>query len=231
MSTQGASSAASSAARAAALRAGVLAQVKAEASPTRSDVRKRTALVAAIAAIASGVLFVALGGMKLGDRPLVFVAHVALGWAALAAFATQAALRRGAAGLGLPRTVLVVAAVTAGPALAAFYMILHARELGGADVEVALRSHAVCFALTAVFGMGPFAIASVLRRGADPVHPRAFGAAVAAASAAWGGLIVTIHCPIAAEHHVIGAHALPVVVLSLCGAVLGARIFGLRSTR
>jgi hypothetical protein len=210
----------------------VLAQVKTEPSPTRVDVRKRASMVALVAAIASAVLFAALGGTKLGERPVVFVVHVALGWAALAALCTQVALRRGATGLGLPRAVLVVGAATVGPALAVFYMILHASELGGvAPAEVPLRSHAVCFALTAVFAAAPFAIASVLRRGADPVHPRAFGAVVAAASAAWGGLVVTIHCPIAAEHHVVGAHALPVVVLSLCGAVLGARIFGLRFPR
>ena len=68
-----------------------------------------------------------------------------------------------------------------------------------------------------------------LRRGSDPVHPRASGAALGAAAGAWASVLIHLHCPVAATDHVLLGHLAPVLFLSLAGVLVGRRLLGVRA--
>ena len=57
----------------------------------------------------------------------------------------------------------------------------------------------------------------------DPVAPRLTGAAIGAASGAWGALAIELHCAHASPAHIVLGHLLPVVVLTLVGMLVGDR--------
>lgn len=212
------------------LRAAVLAAARKEPSATRTEVQEHVRLVLTIASIALAVVFFVLGGITLGDRPASFVRDVALAWALVAVASTIALLRRGVSGLGAPSALLLGIAMAVAPVLGASYLGLHAAEAGGIGHDhVNALSHPLCFVMTLLFTASPFAVFAALRKGADPVHPAATGAVAGAASAAVGGVAITLHCPISADLHVLLGHALPAAVMLLVGFLVGPRIFGLRA--
>ena len=190
--------------------------------------RRRVLGVAAISVALSSVLFIALGGVVLGARPPSFVLHGAIAWGSLVAVVAWLLLRRGGHGLGSPSALLALGAVASAPLLGVLYMCLCHAEDAGAPRPAPLHAHVMCFALAAVFAAAPLAVLVAARRGADPVHPRAFGALAGAVSGGVGGVILTVHCPIAVEAHVMLAHAGPCLVLAAVGAALGVRLFGVR---
>lgn len=65
-----------------------------------------------------------------------------------------------------------------------------------------------------------------LRR-ADPVTPRVSAAAIGATAGAWASLAVSLQCGFSDPLHVLLTHVLPVAVLMLVTAKLGARFLGL----
>jgi hypothetical protein len=214
------------------LRAAILAAAKAEPSATRAEVAGHVRLVLTVAAVGLGVVFFVLGGVTLGDRPSSFVLHIALAWTVVAAVAGLALLRRGATGLGSPTAMLLGVAMAVAPLLGASYLGLHASDAANIGHDhVHMLAHPICFAMTALFTIAPFAVFAALRRGSDPVHPAATGAIAGAASAAVGGVAITLHCPISADLHVLLGHALPAVAMLIVGFVLGPRIFGVRAAR
>lgn len=214
------------------LRAAILAAAKNEPSATRAEVSAHVRLVLTVAALGLAVVLFVLGGVKLGDRPSSFVLHVALAWSAVAAACAVALLRRGPTGLGSPTSMLLGAGLAVAPLLAVSYLGLHASDAAAiGHGHVHALAHPVCFVMTLIFTVSPFAVFAALRRGADPVHPAATGAVAAAASAAVGGVAITLHCPLASDLHVLLGHALPAVVMLLVGFALGPRIFGVRATR
>ena len=116
------------------------------------------------------------------------------------------------------------------PLLAVSYLGLHASEASQVGHEhVRTLTHPLCFVMTVLFAASPFVVFAALRRGSDPVHPSATGAIAGAASAAVGGVAITLHCPIAADAHVLMGHALPAVIMLVVGYVLGPRLFGVRA--
>jgi hypothetical protein len=213
------------------LRAASLAAARKEPSDTRAQVNAHVRRVLAIAAIALTIAFFALGGVTLGERPASFVLHVVLSWTVVAALSALALLRRGVTGLGAPTATLLGIGMAVAPLLAASYLGLHASEASqiGHD-HVRALSHPLCFVMTVLFAASPFVVFAALRRGTDPVHPAATGAIAGAASAAIGGVTITMHCPIAADAHVLLGHAMPAVAMLVIGYVLGPRIFGVRAT-
>ncbi len=212
------------------LRAAILAAAKKEPSATRAEVSAHVRLVLTVAAIGLAVAFFVLGGVTLGDRPASFVVHVALVWSIVAAASALLLLRRGATGLGAPTATLLGVAMAVAPLLGASYLGLHVSEAAGIGHDhVGALSHPMCFIMTLVFTIAPFAVFAALRRGVDPVHPAATGAIAGAASAAVGGVAITLHCPISSDLHVLLGHALPAVVMLLVGFALGPRIFGVRA--
>jgi hypothetical protein len=61
------------------------------------------------------------------------------------------------------------------------------------------------------------------------VAPRLTGAAIGAASGAWGALAIQLHCAHTSPTHVVLGHILPVVALTLVGVVLGDRVVAVRA--
>jgi hypothetical protein len=70
---------------------------------------------------------------------------------------------------------------------------------------------------------------ALLRRGSDPVHPVATGAALGAACGAAAGVMVELWCPVAAPRHVAIGHILPITIVSILGALLGSRVIAMRA--
>jgi hypothetical protein len=210
------------------LRSRVLEAAKREPSPVRSEVRTRlTLLVGASAAIVVGA-FYALGGGHAGSRPGAFIAGTAVGWAGVAVAATWIAFVRGHSMLGRPERWLLSLTVGAPLALFAWALVwglCYPATLGSAPPDAATR----CFILTVALAVVPLVALSLARRESDPVHPRATGAALGAASGAWAGVMVNFFCPFASPGHVLTRHVLPVVLLILGGVVLGQRLIAVRS--
>ncbi len=71
----------------------------------------------------------------------------------------------------------------------------------------------------------------LVRRGSDPVHPAATGAALGAACGACAGVMVELWCPVGAPRHVAVGHILPIVVVAILGASVGARFIAMRCAR
>lgn len=210
------------------LRAAVLERAKQTPSPDLAATRRTRWLALAGGALLALASFAPFGP-GLGGRPVAFVALSAAGWAAIA-FATSFVARpKRSTMLGVARSLLVFAALAAAPAIFAWVMGCTAGWPDVRDRAGTLRAHVTCFLSTMLFSIGPLVALSLVRRGGDPVHPRATGAAIGAAAGAWGGVLVDLHCPLAGPLHVAIGHVLPVLVYAAIGAAVGSRWFGVRA--
>lgn len=212
------------------LRALVLARVRETPSADVRATRRRNAIAIVLAGAAAATMIAALG-IALGGRPLPFVALSVTGWAAIAFAGTVVSGSRGEMMLGRARSVLVVCALALAPALFSWMMGCAALWPGVSDRPGTLQTHVACLVATMILSLGPTLALSYMRRGSDPVHPRATGAAIGAAAGAWGGVLIDMHCPISRPLHVALAHVMPVVIYATIGALLGARLFGVRASR
>jgi hypothetical protein len=170
-----------------------------------------------------GVAFWVAGPDNNYGRPLSVTVPL-LGWAFLLALgASWLALPARASMLPRPRWLLLAVTVAV-PVLVG--LALSVGHLSYADPfeRVGWR----CFSLTLATAPGPFAALLYFGRRLDPVHPRFTGAALGAAVAAWGALMVEVWCPLAQTGHVLIGHVAPVVVLSAAGALAGRKLFGLQ---
>jgi hypothetical protein len=212
-----------------ALKADVLAAIQKAPSPTQDD-RGRTALAGVAMGTLTAIVMLSVLGVSLGGRPLPFVALSGVGWAVIAAVGTRLG-GRGRSMVGRAQALLVVLALALAPAI--FGWVLACTELWPEvrTPEGTLRQHLTCLFLTSLLSLGPVIALAVVRRGLDPVHPRATGAAAFAAAAAWGGVLIDMHCPLVSPAHVALGHVMPVVVYAAVGALLGARLFGLSTKR
>jgi hypothetical protein len=211
------------------LRARVLEAARREASPTGDEVRRRARLAWLGAAAVTCAVFVGLGGLRV-RREADVVAATAAGAAAVAILATWLAVGRGRSMLGRSRAALVAAAAAVPVAFLAWSAAATLLAPGGLRLSAGApwAAHAVCFALVAAYAAAPFFVALRLRRGSDPVHPRALGASLGAAAGAWGGLLIDVHCPDDTVLHLAIGHALPIVALAIVGMSVGARALGVR---
>jgi hypothetical protein len=82
-----------------------------------------------------------------------------------------------------------------------------------------------------VLGVWPLVALILARRGSDPVHPGATGAAIGAAVGCATGVLLDLWCPIADPSHVFFGHILPLLALSLAGVLLGRWLLDLRARR
>ena len=209
------------------LRARILEEARSVPSPTMADRRSRVALVAALGAMVSLLLSYRLGfPVARSSRVLI---GVGLGGGLSALLVTWVAAARGKSMLGRPLGVLAMVAVLAPLALLAWATMMTGIEGGVVLRGGTLGQHVLCVVFTLLFALGPFVALAYARRGSDPVHPRALGAALGAAAGAWGGAMIDIHCSITTVEHLAIGHALPIVIVSLVGALLGGRVFGVRA--
>ncbi len=210
------------------LKMSVLARARATPSPTASQTRNANAIAIALG-LATAATMMATFGVALGGRPMLFVVLSAIGWAAIAACVSVLGASRGKSMLGKTRTLLVVCAMCAAPAIFGWVMSLtmawpEVREPAGT-----WHTHVGCLIATLLLSIGPLVALSFLRRASDPVHPRATGAAIGAAAGAWGGVLIDMHCPIVHPVHIALAHLMPVAIYAVIGALVAARMFGVRA--
>lgn len=212
------------------VRARILAEMERAPSPTRAA-HARTRVLAAVAAFAAvAALFVATGGVHAGDRSAALTWGVAGGWTALLALVAAAIRSRARSMLGPPTAVLAAAALGFGPALLAWFVLVHDVIAPPAlpDASVPASVHVACFVFTTMLALGPVVALAVVFRGSDPVHPRALGATLGALGGGVGSVVIDLHCAVAERGHVAFAHVVPVLVLAGIGAAVGRRVFGVR---
>jgi hypothetical protein len=218
------------------LRARVLAEVARTPAPTRAEYKRRIMLVAAIGAIATVVLFMGMGGLNPGARPVEMMAFTA-GFGLVAAAVLTRLSSAGAGGwggssmLGRSRPVLLTAIVVTAPllAVAALCTTLAWPEAAGEHVEGG--AHLACGAISVFQGALPLLALFIPKRGTDPVHPAITGAALGMTAGAWTVVMAYLRCPHAAAMHCVLAHVVPTLILTALGAVLGWRLLGVRSSR
>jgi hypothetical protein len=203
------------------LRARVLAEVARTPSPTRAVHRRRVLVIAAVGALATASLFVAMGGMAPGTRPAEMIAFTAgFGLLAAAILTRLSSAARGPM-LGRPRSVLLTAVVLTAPVLALAAVAATMAWPTPAAEEVTSHADLACALMSLAQGALPLVALLLPRRGTDPVHPAVTGAALGMTAGAWTVVMAYLRCPHAAAMHCILAHVVPTLVLTALGAVLG----------
>jgi len=212
------------------VRAQVLGEALRKPSLDASATRRTNAVAVALG-VATAMTMVGTLGVSLGGRPLPFVIVSAVGWAAIAAVATLLGGLRGGSMLGRTRRTVLLVGIAAAPVVYAWVMSC---TLGWPEVREPAgkwQQHVACLVATLLLSLGPVIALAFVRRGTDPVHPRATGAAIGAAAGAWGGVLIDMHCPLVHPLHVAVAHVMPIVLYAALGALLGARLFGVARER
>ncbi|HEX8794613.1 MAG TPA: NrsF family protein [Polyangiaceae bacterium] len=206
-----------------ALKARIMAAAAAAPSPTRHQGRRATRFVVA-AAIAAGIAFFELGGgiAQPGDRPLLLTVRIADGWALACAGLTWLAARFGTPQVRTPE-VLRAACMAAPVALVLWVARFHGDYTGPPTASLW-----ACAATSLACAVVPLAGLLWTRRGSEPRHPATMGGAIGAASGAWAGLLGLLRCPDTAALHALLAHATPLLLTTLVGALAGARLLGIR---
>ena len=207
------------------LRAKVLELTRQQPSPPRAQQQRRVLGWVAFGLLVPVALFTLLGGAEQGPRPLPLMLLTAGGTFTLAALALWGALGRGGRTLGRPRAWLLVLTLVPCallPLCKLGFSVLFPNMLQAWATRPGLR----CFAVSLLFGVVPLLALLVARRGTDPVHPRALGAALGAAGGLWAATLVDLWCPVAFPLHVVVGHVLPALLLAALGAVAGARLLG-----
>ncbi|MDB5212462.1 MAG: hypothetical protein JWO86_389 [Myxococcaceae bacterium] len=212
------------------LRARILAEAARTPSPTRATHKRRVLLLATIGAIATVTLFVVMGGMAPGTRPVEMIAFT-VGFGLIAA----AVLTRLSSGeprsmLGRPRTVLMTAVVVTAPVLAIVALFATLAWPAAAGEHVGSGVDLACGAISVLQGALPLIALLLPRRGTDPVHPAITGAALGMTAGAWTVVMAYLRCPHAAAMHCIVAHVVPTLILTALGAVLGWLLLRVRAT-
>jgi hypothetical protein len=211
------------------LRRRILAEVARTPAPTRAEHERRVVVRAVAGVVATTALFVAMGGVAVGQRPTELVAFTA-GFGLLAALAVGR-LSSNVPGsmLGRPRHVLLLTCVLAPMGLALVALAAGALWPEHAAEGVPGRIHLVCGVETIVQGVLPLAALVLPRRGSDPVHPATTGAALGMAAGGWTAMMAYLRCPYAATTHCILAHVIPTLAFAVVGALLGHLLLKLRT--
>ena len=217
---------------AAELRARVLAEVASTPSATRAEYNRRVFLVAAIGALATVAVFMGMGGISFGTRPVEMIAFtVGFGIVAVAVL-TRLSSRSGAGRsmLGWPRGALLAAVVGSAPLLAIVAVLATMLWPEPAAEHVEGGVHLACGAMSVLQGALPIVALLLPRRGSDPVHPVVTGAALGMTAGAWTVVMAYLRCPHADALHCLLAHVVPTLILTALGAVLGWVFLRVRPT-
>jgi hypothetical protein len=202
------------------VRARVLAAAASETYVPIAALRRRNAALVVTAILIPAALFAASGGVRGGPRPVSFVIDTALGAALLALTTLVVALGRGHSTLGRSSSLLLGVALVAPFALFAWKCGVSAPfpDLMAPSPD---RPGFRCLQLSCALSAWPLVALLLARRGTDPVHPRATGAAIGAAVGACSWVLVDLWCSVAYVPHLLLGHVLPVVVCTIAGAALG----------
>jgi DNA-directed RNA polymerase specialized sigma24 family protein len=208
----------------------VVAEGRRMRSPTRRQLFVQTAIYSVASLVVGISLFRAKGGFSTWQAkwPWWFVLVSVAGWLVVAVAATWGAFVRGKRMLWRPRQALLAVVILTPVVLFAWM------TLWGVSCPISWPHHKVgvkCFYFTLAAAIPPLVTLIHARRGSDPVHPTATGAALGAASGAWAGVLADLWCPIGYVPHVLVGHILPILFLTALGAALGNRFVGVHPTR
>jgi hypothetical protein len=206
----------------------ILAAAAAEASPTRRQRVVGTAIRAASALTVPLLLFALVGGAGLGPRPLGLAAMTVLGTSIIAAWALFEGFGRGPSMLGRSRGRLLA---TAALVPVAFLVWKVAASSGVPHMMDPWpdRPGLRCFGVTALSAAWPLVVIAWERWGSDPVHPRALGLALGVGAGAAAAVLVDLWCPVGHVPHLLAGHVAPMLLLGALGALVGARVLGVRA--
>ena len=203
------------------LRSRVLAAAARTPSATRAVYKRRVLMLAAIGALATASLFVAMGGLAPGTRPVEMIGFTAgFGLLAAAILTRLSSTGRGPM-LGRPRSVLLTAVVVTAPLLALAALCATMAWPAQTAEDVLGSVHLACGLMSVAQGLLPLLALLLARRGTDPVHPAVTGAALGMTAGAWAVVMAYLRCPHATAVHCILAHVVPTLVLTAVGAALG----------
>jgi hypothetical protein len=209
----------------------VLASIRRVPSPVRSHARREAQWVlAATVAVAIALFFAVDGVQHARGRPAWFVVGAALAWGAVAALSLSTAWRAGIAPGPGAVTSLATVIVGVPSALLVASLVFAWIDPGLVHVHPE-RPWLHCFALTIAGALCPLVGFSRARRSSEPTHPIASGSALGVASGACAGVMVDLWCPAGAPRHILMGHVLPMGLLVLAGAVLGARVIAMRPSQ
>ena len=201
----------------------VLALARAQPSPTRDERRGRARAVAVMSVGVPIVIWVAIG--VIAPLPRGYIVATGAGFLVALGITLGLALWRGPSLLGPPTRWLALASGISGPAILA-WVVLAAYAYGLDATPSPFGAHAICFVFSNLLAAAPLAGLVWARRGTDPVHPRATGAVLGAAAGAAGGLLMQLHCPWGSPLPAALGHALPMIVLTVAGALFVGRLVG-----
>jgi hypothetical protein len=211
-------------------RAALLEAARTVDAPTRSGMRLRNLLLMISALVVPFAVWIAAGGIRVAPRPLWFVVGTALGWAVAGVWGLWASLSRQGSMLGPSRRWLHAIVILV-PVLMFVWML--GWDLVDTDRLAAWPGRVgwLCLKLTLAAGIWPMIALILMRRGTDPVHPGATGAAIGASVGCTTGVLLDLWCPIADPAHVLLGHVLPLLLLSFGGVLLGKWLLSLRGRR
>jgi hypothetical protein len=208
------------------LRARVLAAVRSSPSPTRRGTLGATRALVPAAAVLAASLYGAFDGLHHGQgrSPGLLLASVSI-WIGAALVALWAVVGTGGSPTGRPRPWLLGVAI--GVPVVLLGLLLAAGKDEGAALAATHRVGARCLAMTLAAATAPLLALLYIRRGSDPVHPAAHGAAIGTSFGAYAGVMVCLWCPDLSPSHTALGHVAPLVILALFGAVVGRRVLDL----
>jgi hypothetical protein len=212
------------------IRARLLSELTQQPSPTRKEQRLRNALLLLSAVVVPLAVWWNAGGVRIQSRPIWYVVGTTIGWVVVAAWAVWGSLAPGPSMLGYGRRwmrwiVLLTPAV--------LFLWMLAWDFVDTDRLEPWpgRWGKKCLNLTMLLGAWPVVALVWMRRGSEPLHPGARGAAIGAAVGCSSGVLVDLWCPITDPSHMLLGHILPLMILSAAGMLLGRWLLGLHRRR
>jgi hypothetical protein len=202
----------------------VLASAASVSSPRRSSQIGRALMLVAISAVIAAGIFQFLGGAAhCAGRPCLTTFELAGGWGLACALVSAVVLWR--PGAALPRRPSLMLAVALVTPIALFAWM---QVFAGTYVEPFSRLGLRCMGFTLTAAALPLATVLLFRRGIEPRHPTALGAAIGVICGAWASVVVATWCPLTNAMHALVGHVAPVVLLGLFGACVGRWVLGMR---
>jgi hypothetical protein len=211
------------------LRARILAAARAEPVAPRTAGLRRNLLLVAGALVLPVALSVMVHGPDAGGRPCGYVVALAAAWLLVSALATWGGVLRGSSMLGRPASWRLVVATLTPAALLVTAAVAAAMWPQTVVDDATARNHVICIVFTFLCALGPLTAFALMRRRSDPVAPRLTGAAIGAASGAWGALAIELHCGHASPEHILLGHLLPVAMLAGVGILVGHVFVSIRA--
>jgi hypothetical protein len=170
-------------------------------------------------------------GVHPGTRPPAYIATLVAAWLLVAIAATWAGVARGGSMLGRPLGWRAAAVALTPLAMLALWWPIAQSWPTTLENDSGLFELEQCLVGTGLLGIGPLLAFLFMTRGTEPVRPWLSGAALGVAAGGWGAVALVIICRHASASHMIIGHVLPVALMALIGAALGARALAIRADR